>query len=121
MDVEVAFSGVPVSDFEPGRDFFRLVLGRPADIVVVPGTEEMWRLTDSAWLYVVADPTRAGHALVALSVSALDEVLSELAGRGITPKAVEEHGDGARKATVLDPDGNTVALIEVPNPSSPQA
>ena len=32
---------------------------------------------------------------------------------GIRPVRMEEVG-GGRKATILDPDGNTVAIIEVP-------
>jgi glyoxalase/bleomycin resistance protein/dioxygenase superfamily protein len=113
MDVDVAFTGVPVSELACGRDFFERLLGRPADILVNVD-EVMWRLTDPAWLYVVVDPGRAGHALVALSVGDLDATLAELAGRGITAQTVEEVGDAARKATVFDPDGNSVAIIEVP-------
>jgi hypothetical protein len=39
--------------------------------------------------------------------------LAELEGRGIAPARVEVVGDSGRKATALDPDGNTVAIIEV--------
>jgi predicted enzyme related to lactoylglutathione lyase len=60
----------------------------------------------------VVDPARCGHGLAALSVADLDATLAELAGRGITPETLEEAG-GGRKATVRDPDGNTVAVIEV--------
>ncbi len=112
MDVDVAFTGVPVSELATGRDFFERLLGRPAD-VVVNADEVMWRLADPAWLYVVVDPGRAGHALVALSVGDLDATLAELAGRGITARTVEDVGDTGRKATLLDPDGNSVAIIEV--------
>jgi catechol 2,3-dioxygenase-like lactoylglutathione lyase family enzyme len=112
MDVEVAFIAVPVSDLETGRDFFERLLGRSVDIV--PNEHEvMWRLADAAWLYVVVDPARAGHGLAALSVGDLDATLAELDTRGITPTSVEDVEDAARKATVLDPDGNSVAFIEV--------
>ena len=112
MDVDIAFTGVPVSELATGRDFFERLLGRPAD-VLVNADEVMWRLADPAWLYVVVDPRRAGHALVALSVGDLDATLADLAARGIEAHAVEEVGDAGRKATVLDPDGNSVAIIEV--------
>jgi len=112
MDVEVAFTGVPVSELATGRAFFERLLGHPPD-VVVNADEVMWRLADSAWLYVVVDRARAGHALAALSVGDLDAALSELSGRGVSAASVEQVGDSARKATVLDPDGNTIALIEV--------
>ena len=35
------------------------------------------------------------------------------AGAGIEPETVEQVGDAGRKATLRDPDGNTIALIEV--------
>jgi hypothetical protein len=112
MEIEVAFIGVPVTDLATGQDFFERLLGSPPDIVVKED-EVMWRLTEAAWLYVVVDPPRAGHGLAALSVGNLDATLVELATRGITPWRVEQVGEGARKATVLDPDGNSVAVIEV--------
>ena len=112
MDVDIAFTGVPVSELASGREFFERVLGRPAD-VLVNADEVMWRLADQAWLYVVVDPGRAGHALVAFSVGDLDATLAELRSRGIEALAVEDVGDAGRKATVLDPDGNSVAVIEV--------
>jgi len=112
MDVEVAFVAVPVSDLDAGRDFFERLLGRPADIV--PDEHEvMWRLAEAAWLYVVVDPARAGHGLATLSVGDLDATLAELDARGIRPPSVEDVGDAGRRATVRDPDGNTVAIIEV--------
>ena len=89
MDVEVAFTGVPVSELPTARDFYERFFGRPAD-VVVHENEEMWRLADPAWLYVVVDPARAGRALVTLSVGDLDATLAELAGRGIRPDRLED-------------------------------
>jgi len=112
MDVEVAFIGLPISTLATGRRFFERLLGRPADIEVTID-EVMWRLADSAWLYIVVDPARAGNGLAALSVGDLDATLAELGTRGIEPVSVEVVDGGARKATVLDPDGNTVAIIEV--------
>jgi hypothetical protein len=73
----------------------------------------MWRVAETAWLYVVVDSARAGNGLVALSVADLEATLTELAGRNITPERVEVVGHGERKATVLDPNGNVVAIIQV--------
>ncbi len=113
MDVEVAFTGVPVSELPTARDFYERFFGRPAD-VVVHENEEMWRLSDAAWVYVVVDPARAGRALAMLSVADLDATLAELARRGIRPDRLEEYPGPARKATVLDPDGNSVAVGQIP-------
>jgi hypothetical protein len=112
MDVEIAFTGVPVRDRASGRAFFERIFGRGADVEVAED-EVMWRVAEAAWLYVVVDAARAGNGLVALSVADLDATLAELARRVISPARVEEVG-GGRKAIVFDPDGNSVALIQVP-------
>ncbi len=112
MEVNVVFTGVPVRRLDAGRDFFERLFGRPADVEVADD-EVMWRVAETAWLYVVVDVARAGHGLVALSVADLDAALDELAHRGIRPDRMEEVG-GGRKAVLLDPDGNTVAVISVP-------
>ncbi len=112
MDVEIAFTGVPVSNLASGRDFFERLFGRPADVEVA-ADEVMWCLAESAWLYVVVDAARAGRGLVSLSVADLDATLTELDRRDISPIRVEVVGDAGRKATMFDPDGNSVAIIEV--------
>jgi catechol 2,3-dioxygenase-like lactoylglutathione lyase family enzyme len=112
MDVEIAFTGVPVRDLDSGRDFFERIFGRAADVEVA-ADEAMWRVAETAWLYVVVDAARAGNGLVALSVADLDAALAELADRGLRPAHVEQVG-GGRKATVRDADGNSVAVIQVP-------
>lgn len=112
MNIEVAFTGVPVSDLPRGQDFFERLFGSPPD-VLVNDNEVMWKVTGAAWLYVVVDPSRAGHALAAVSVPELDVALEALAARGIEPPVIEQVAPGSRKATVLDPDGNSVAIIEV--------
>jgi predicted enzyme related to lactoylglutathione lyase len=112
MDVQIAFTGVPVRDLSAGRDFFERIFGRAADVEVAVD-EVMWRVAETAWLYVVVDAARAGNGLVALSVADLDTTLAELSSRGVSPVRIEAVG-GGRKATVLDIDGNTVALIHVP-------
>jgi predicted enzyme related to lactoylglutathione lyase len=115
VKIEVAFTGVPVSDLTRGQDFFERILGKPPD-VLVNENEVMWQVAEAAWLYVVADPTRAGRALAAVSVPDLDGALEELAARGIEPSMIEQPGPSARKATIFDPDGNSVAIIEVREP-----
>jgi hypothetical protein len=111
MDVEIAFTGVPVTDLATGRDYFERLFGRPADVEVAVD-EVMWQVAETAWLYVVVDVGRAGNGLVALSVADLHATMAELAGRGIRPAKVEAVG-GGHKATVFDPDENLVAIIEV--------
>jgi predicted enzyme related to lactoylglutathione lyase len=65
---------------------------------------------------VVRDPGRAGKALAAVAVSDLDETVAELSSRGMAPARTETVGEGARKATFNDPEGNVVSFIEVTPP-----
>jgi predicted enzyme related to lactoylglutathione lyase len=115
-DIDMLFAGVPVADFAGAVTWYTRLFGRSADVVVTDD-EVMWRFADAAWLYVVRDHHRAGRALVALAVPDLDEVVREVAARGITGRPVEIVGPGARKASFTDADGNTVSFIEVGSPA----
>ena len=81
--------------------------------VVSQKNEVMWQCAESAWLYVVQDVARAGHAIVALMVADLDAAVADLGRRGIEGGPAHPEGDGARKACFTDPDGNEVSLIAV--------
>jgi len=110
--VDVLFAGVPVREFAPARAWYTTFFDREPD--VVPHEHEvMWRCAESAWLYVVRDAARAGHAVVALMVADLDAAVADLARRGIEGGPAHPEGDGARKASFTDPDGNEVSLIAV--------
>ncbi len=112
MEIDVLFASVAVRDLDLSRAWYDRFFGRPADIV--PNDDEvMWKATDTAWLYVIRDGARAGHGVVTLAVSNLDDATSALATRGVTTGPTEQVGDAGRKAVALDPDGNSMALIEV--------
>jgi catechol 2,3-dioxygenase-like lactoylglutathione lyase family enzyme len=112
MSMQVLFAGVAVRDFPVALDWYRRLFDREPD-VVAHDREVLWRVSETAWLYVVEDQERAGRGLVAMLVSDLDEAVAELEHRGIHTDRVEQQGDAGRKATVLDPDGNSVGLIQV--------
>jgi predicted enzyme related to lactoylglutathione lyase len=112
VNIDVLFAGVSVTDLETALEWYQLLLGRPCDIIV-NDDEVMWRVADSGWVYVVIDRQRAGKALVALAVADLDATLAEIADRGLRSSPIEIVGDGGRKATFSDPDGNLIAYIEV--------
>jgi predicted enzyme related to lactoylglutathione lyase len=111
-EVGVLFAGVPVTDFAVAHAWYARLFGRPADIVV-HDTEVMWRFADAAWLYVVADAQRAGHALVSMAVPDLDQAMADFGTRGISAGPVEIVGEAGRKASVTDADGNRVSFIQV--------
>ncbi len=114
-EVDILFAGVPIADIEAAASWYGRLLGRAADIVVT-SDEVMWRFSDAAWLYIIEDRERAGHALVTLCVADLDRALAEINERGIGSGAVETVGDSGRKSVVVDPDGNALSFIEIAAP-----
>jgi predicted enzyme related to lactoylglutathione lyase len=112
MDFEVLFTGIPVSDFKAAQAWYERFFGRPADMVVHEH-EVMWRVTDGGWLYILGDPDKAGKSTVAMAVPNIEDATSALEARGLTTGPVRSEGDAGRKAVVLDPDGNSIAIIQV--------
>lgn len=112
MSMEVLFAGVRVRELAPAVEWYGRLFGRAPDIV--PHEHEvMWRVSEGGWLYVLQDLAGAGSALVTIAVTDLDRQVAELADRGIHFGAIEPVGEAARKATIDDPDGNSIALIQV--------
>ncbi len=117
MLADVLFSGVPVVRLGAVQPWYESLFGRSPD-VVANDREVMWQVRDGGWLYVVEDEDRAGRALVAIAVADLDGTLDGLASRGIDRPEVDTVPGAGSKATVTDPDGNTVAFIEVVRPGA---
>lgn len=108
--MEVLFAGMPVA--QHAVDWYARFFGRKADIVA-NDHEVMWRVADTGWLYVLEDADRAGRSVVTISVTDLDVAVRDLVARGVTAGPIENVGDAGRKAKMIDPDGNEVALIQV--------
>ncbi|WP_432932163.1 VOC family protein [Microbispora sp. CA-135349] len=120
MRMDTLFAGVAVEAFPGAVEWYARLFGRTADVVVADN-EVMWRVADTAWLYVIEDAGRAGRSLVTISVSDLDQAVAELGARGISSGAIETVGDAGRKATVTDPEGNAIALIQIAVRSRPES
>ncbi len=112
MDVDVLFAGIPVSDFTAAQAWYERFFARPAD-VVAHENEVMWQVANRGWLYIVRDADRAGNSTVAMAVPDIEEAVSVLAARGVTTGPIQPQGNAGRKAIVADPDGNSIAIIEV--------
>jgi hypothetical protein len=109
-EVTELFAGVPVRDRDAAFGWYELLLDGPPDFR--PHDDEaVWRV-GGGWIYVVVDADRAGRALVTVLVDDLDGHLAALAGRGIAAARVETYGSPARKAVVVDPDGNEIGFGE---------
>lgn len=110
--MEVLFASVPVANLQAAISWFEQVFGRAPD--VVPNENEvMWCVAGNGWLHVIEDRERAGHTVVTISVSDLDQFVADLATRGISVGPIEAVGDAGRKAVVVDADGNVISWIEV--------
>jgi len=77
----------------------------------------MCRLTGNSWIYVVEDTKRAGATVVTIAVSDLEQLVADLADRGIRPGPIEAVGDAGLKTDVVDPDGNAIIWIQVASSS----
>jgi catechol 2,3-dioxygenase-like lactoylglutathione lyase family enzyme len=109
LAINVLFAGIPVADLDAAIEWYERLLGGPPDMT--PNEiERTWKLTDESWIYVVADPERAGKALVTVMVDDLDERLVRLEGRGIEPDEIQEISEAVRKAVFTDPEGNQIGL-----------
>jgi predicted enzyme related to lactoylglutathione lyase len=103
------FAGIPVRDHDRAVAWYgRLVGAEPA--FLPNDVEAVWELADHRYLYTVVEPEHAGHARTTLFVDDLDERVAAIAGRGLEPARDETYGNGVRKVTYRDPDGNELGL-----------
>jgi catechol 2,3-dioxygenase-like lactoylglutathione lyase family enzyme len=103
----------PVRDIEGAVVWYERLMGRPADARPMAGLAD-WHVSPTAWVQVFESPEQAGSTLLNLVVDDLDKALSDLAGRGISAGEIQPGSRGVRFASVHDPDGNRVTLIENP-------
>jgi hypothetical protein len=109
MAVTHVFAGIPVADRDASMSWYERLAGRPPDLIP-NDAEAAWRLTETGWIYIVADAERVGSAFNTLLVDNLDAFLADLAERGISAGPIETLGAAARRAIVTDPDGNRLAI-----------
>jgi catechol 2,3-dioxygenase-like lactoylglutathione lyase family enzyme len=114
-----------VSDLDRARSFFEDQLG------LVPGEEEeeavRYPCADGSEIGIYLSPENAGRSPATLAgwfVDDLEQVMAELASRGVAFERYDQPGlrtdergvfDAGRfrAAWIRDPDGNTLALTEV--------
>jgi predicted enzyme related to lactoylglutathione lyase len=113
--ITMSFAGAPVADYEAAIAWYERLFGRAPD-VYVKEDEAMWQAADAGWVYVVADPERAGNALLAVLVDDLDTHVAELAGRGIDAGPIDARPGTTRRVVLTDPDGNRITVGEDPSP-----
>jgi predicted enzyme related to lactoylglutathione lyase len=112
VSVDYVFAALPVVHRDRAVAWFETVLGRPPDMLP-HDAEAVWRLTDSASVYVVEDAERAGRGLLTLIVTDLDKTVTAIGSRGLLVSEFQEVPDAGHKAILYDPDGNRVELVEL--------
>ena len=110
------YAGIPVSDLDASTDWYTRFFGRPPDFRA--GDELLWEIDEHAWLFIEPNAAQAGAGRITLSVSGLDELLEDLAGRQIEHEAIETYSNGVRHVNIPDPDGNAIAFAELPDDAS---
>ncbi|MDP1846832.1 MAG: VOC family protein [Solirubrobacteraceae bacterium] len=113
------FAGLPVTNFAAALDWYEQLLGEPS--FFPHETEAVWTLGEDRSVYVVQDPSRAGHGLVTIFVEGLDASLEQIAARGLAPDERETYANGVRKMIFRDPDGNEVGFGGAPADDDPAA
>jgi hypothetical protein len=103
------FAGIPVADFPVALAWYERFFGGPPAFFP-HDTEAVWEVAEHRYLYIVLAPEHAGHAMHTLFLSDFDARVTQLAERGLEPAKQETYGDGVRKATYTDPDGNELGL-----------
>ena len=117
--------GLAVSDLDRAKHFYEHQLG------LVPGEEEQegvrYPCAHGTGIFVYLSPQNAGKSTATIAgwfVDDLDQMMGELASRGVSFEQYDQPGiktdergvfDAGRfrAAWIKDPDGNTMALTEV--------
>jgi predicted enzyme related to lactoylglutathione lyase len=112
MSVNRVLAGLAVADVDSALGWYERLLGRPADVRPMEGLAE-WHFSESGVIQLVEDAERAGRSLPTLSVDDLNRELAGLRERGLDPGTMDDTtSDKVLFATVTDPDGNAITLVE---------
>ena len=107
------FVGIPVRDYASAAAWYERLLGAPPSFLP-NDNEAVWELADHRYMFIVARPEHAGHAVHTVFVSDFDAHISQIAARGLEPGELETYANGVRKATFRDPDGNEIGFGGAP-------
>jgi predicted enzyme related to lactoylglutathione lyase len=111
MEVTNVLAGVAVRDMEGAKRWYETFLGRAPDAEPMPSLADWY--TPGGTLQVVLDEQRAGGSLVTIKVEDARAALTELAARGGPEVELDETtSDKVLFATLADPDGNGVTLVQ---------
>ena len=107
------FAGISVRDYAAAVAWYERLLGAPPSFLP-NDTEAVWELADHRYVFIEVRPDHAGHATHTLFVGDFDARISQIAERGLEPTERETYGNGVRKVTFRDPDGNEIGFGGAP-------
>ena len=107
------FAGISVRDYAAAVAWYGRLLGAPPSFLP-NDTEAVWELADHQYVFIEVRPDHAGHATHTLFVGDFDARISQIAERGLEPAERETYGNGVRKVTFRDPDGNEIGFGGAP-------
>jgi predicted enzyme related to lactoylglutathione lyase len=107
------FAGIPVSDYPAALSWYERLLGS-APSFFPHDTEAVWNLAEHRSVFIVRQPEHAGHAMHTIIVDDLDAMVADIAKRGLEPAKQVTLGDGVRKISYVDPDGNEIGFGGLP-------
>ncbi|TFV65435.1 UNVERIFIED_ORG: VOC family protein [Bacillus sp. AZ43] len=107
------FAGLPVTDYQRALSWYERLLGSEPGFVP-NDVEAVWELAEHRYLFIEVRPEHAGHAMHTVFVDDLDDRVRGITDRGIEPVQRETYGNGVRKVTYRDPDGNEIGFGGAP-------
>jgi catechol 2,3-dioxygenase-like lactoylglutathione lyase family enzyme len=120
-------AGLAVSDMDRAREFYEGKLG--LSVGIDSGDNVQYRCAEGTVFHVYLSPEHAGQSTATLAswgVEDVEEVVDELASKGVTferyeegPIVTDQKGiatfeGGAKVAYFRDPDGNTLSIAQAP-------
>ncbi|TDC54544.1 VOC family protein [Jiangella ureilytica] len=107
------YAVMPVTDFDAATAWYEKLFGAPFTFRA-HDTEVVWELAEHRSIAVNQRAEHAGRTHVTIFVDDLDALVEGISARGIEPAARETYGNGVRKITYLDPDGNEIGYGGAP-------
>jgi uncharacterized glyoxalase superfamily protein PhnB len=107
------FAGICVTDHDAAVAWYSKLFGAEPSFVAHP-KESVWELAEDRSVYVEEQPEHAGHAELTVFVDDLDAFVTAASAQGIEPAETETYGNGVRKVTYEDADGNQIGFGGAP-------
>ncbi len=118
---------LPSTDIERTKNFYLNKVGLKPTDMPVPEDAVLFKVPDGSSIYFYhRGPSIADHTQVSISVDNIEAAIDELTAKGVTfehydmpngiktnDKGIAEMG-GAKSAWFKDPDGNILALLQMP-------